>query len=83
MSVGAPKRRRIVSAAPRPCWFHWDQSSVSPQEPIPALLVEWSQVETPIGPRWEGLIVYARGGGELGWRVEMRWVRAESLRPAG
>ncbi|GAA1911246.1 hypothetical protein GCM10009737_10830 [Nocardioides lentus] len=48
---------------------------------MPAILLEWRRVETTRGAHWEGLVAYARGGGEHPWALELRWVRASYLRP--
>lgn len=48
---------------------------------MPAILLEWRRTETSQGEVWEGLVAFARGGGEHPWALEMRWVRATYLRP--
>lgn len=47
------------------------------REWTPGILVEWRRT----GSGWEGLVLYARGGGELPWTVQLRWVRETDLRP--
>ncbi|WP_299055645.1 hypothetical protein [uncultured Nocardioides sp.] len=75
--------RRQELAEPRPCWVHWDhRGSTGPGRPaMPAILLEWRRVDTTQGEVWEGLVAFARGGGEHAWALEMRWVRAAYLRP--
>lgn len=79
--MGASERDRMNEPRPRPVWLTYDSTMITP---IPALLTEWRRIEDARregGYRWEGMVVHARGGGELPWRVEMGWVRAECIAP--
>lgn len=79
--MGASERDRLNEPRPRPVWLTFNSRMVAP---IPGILTEWRLIEDHRhrdGQRWEGMVVHARGGGELPWRVEMGWVRAECLEP--
>lgn len=83
--VGASERDKRTLPKPRPVLWQWDNwigGSAPRQPPFPALLLEWRKVERHGRPdRWEALIVFASGGGERGWAVELKWVLGSELRP--
>lgn len=83
--MGASDRDRRSLPRPRPVWWQWDAwigSHAPKQPPYPAILLEWRAVERDGRPtHWEGLIVYASGGGERSWSIELKWVLASELRP--
>jgi len=80
--MGASDRDRADVPRPRPVWVDvtghwWDEKDWRP-----GLLLEWRQVETrQHTTRWEGLVIYAFGGGELPWTVSQAWLRAGNVRP--
>ncbi|MGK2881517.1 MAG: hypothetical protein ACSLE6_12225 [Mycobacterium sp.] len=80
--MGASERNKRDLPKPRAVLWQWDNWSTKTghQPPHPAILLEWRRVELAGRPdRWEGLIVFAMGGGELGWAVQMKWVNGEEL----
>lgn len=67
---------------PRPVWVdvtgHWYDE----KDWRPGLLLEWRQVpDKRGGVRWERLVVWAFGGGELPWSLSQEWMRTGTLRP--
>lgn len=83
--MGASQRDKRTLPKPRPVLWQWDQwigGHAPRQPPHPAILLEWRRVQRDGRPdRWEGLIVFASGGGEAGWTVQMKWVLASELSP--
>lgn len=80
--MGASERDRADVPRPRPIWVdvtgHWRDE----RDWHAGLLLEWRQVPTRRGvTRWEALVMYAAGGGELPWSLSMRWVRSGEVRP--
>ncbi|GAA1909551.1 hypothetical protein GCM10009737_08560 [Nocardioides lentus] len=67
---------------PAHVWYYRDQSITDPRPPLPGLLTEWRQVDGRKGPRWEGLVTFARGGDGHPITVETTWIRAGMLKPA-
>lgn len=66
---------------PRPVWVTYGSMM---RTPTVGLLLEWRRIEDHRhrdGHRWEGMVAWAYGGGELPWRVEMGWVRSECVAP--
>ena len=80
--VSASDRNKRVLPKPRLVWVVWDWSTGPKAEPMPGLLLEWRKVEREGRPdRWEGLVLFATGGGERRWSVRLEWVIASELRP--
>lgn len=80
--VGASDRDRANVPRPRPVWVdvtgHWYDE----KDWRPGLLLEWRSIATRQNTvRWEGLVVWASGGGELPWSVSQGWVRSGNVRP--
>ncbi len=80
--MGASNRDRTEVARPRPVWVditgHWYDE----KDWRPGLLLEWRQVGTKQNTtRWEGLVVYAIGGGQLPWSLTQAWLREGTVRP--
>lgn len=84
--MGASERDKRTLPQPRAVlwdWCNWTGGSIPKQAPHPAILLEWRKVQSDGRPdRWEGLIVYASGGGEVAWTVNLRWVNAGDLTPS-
>lgn len=73
--------RHPVHNKPRPCWLVWNSDHMPP---TPGILLEWRKVEDArmaAGFRWEGLVVYAAGGGDLPWHLNLAWERESRIRP--
>ena len=80
--VSASDRNKRVLPKPRLVWVVWDWSTGPKAEPMPGLLLECRKVERQGRPdRWEGLVLFATGGGERRWSVRLEWVIASELRP--
>lgn len=80
-SVGASDRFLFRAIDPRPVWIDL-RGSLGHGPVLLGLLVEWRSRERPGRPAvWEGLVVWASGGGELPWALSMRWISADDLRP--
>lgn len=82
--MGATERSRPGPPIARPVWYHRGRTVTGGHypdpPPIPALLLDWRQVQDSRDRHWwEGLIVWGAGGGELSWEVKMRWVGAGYL----
>jgi hypothetical protein len=81
--MGTPDRDKRTAYAPRPVWVDMSgQWSWKIRSPSVGILVEWRQVPDRRGrPSWQGLVMWAHGGGEVAWSTGMRWVELECLRP--
>ncbi|GGO69389.1 hypothetical protein [Nocardioides deserti] len=77
--MGASNRDRMDVSRPTPVWV--DESTKFAGPVSPGILLEWRQVDGHPEPRWEGLVTFAVGGGELPWSVETKWVREACLLP--
>ena len=79
--MGASDRFLFRAIEPRPVWI--DLRGSLGHGPVHlGVLVEWRSRERPgRSPVWEGLVVWATGGGELSWSLAMRWIPADDLRP--
>lgn len=56
---------------------HWKE-----QDWRPGILLEWRLVDLPRDKqRWEALVVWARGGGELPWSLNQQWMQQQYVRP--
>jgi hypothetical protein len=63
-------------------WDVWIGGYATKRDPYPAILVDRRKITTDGRPeKWEGLIVYATGGGDADWKVEFRWVNMHNLKP--
>lgn len=63
--------------APRHVWVN---VTGNPVHRSPGVLLDWRRC--PDG-RWEALVAWAEGGGNIRPRAHLEWVRREHVRPAG
>lgn len=70
------------SSSTRPVWVTFGSAMVTP---LPGLLLQWRPVpeaRAQRGHQWEALVIHGTGGTMgLPWRIEMGWLRADSVRP--
>jgi hypothetical protein len=81
--VGGSERDKREAYVPRPVWV--DQSGMwswKIRSPSVGILLEWRRSPDRRGrPSWQGLVVWAHGGGEVAWSTGMRWMELECIRP--
>jgi len=76
-AVAASNRDRAQVMHPRAVWVDHSGAWRGRHAWTLGILLDWRR--TPHG--WEGLTLYAYGGGELPWSAHLSWVRAAYLRP--
>lgn len=80
--MSASERDKRALPKPRAVWVIWGWSTGHAIDPMPGILLEWRKVARDGRPdRWEGLVLFALGGGESKWSVRLEWVSAVELRP--
>lgn len=81
--MGGSDQDKRQAYVPRPVWV--DKSGLwswQTRGPSIGLLVEWRRVPDRRGrPAWEGLVIWAHGGGEVAWSSGVTWLRQECIRP--
>ena len=79
--MGTSDRNRADVPRPRPVWVDVTGGWRGEHDWRPGLLLEWKAIAHRGGNRWEALVIWARGGGELPWELSMKWMRQGDVRP--
>lgn len=56
----------------------WVNVTANPAYRCPGVLLDWRRV----GRRWEALVVYVEGGGNVRPRAHVEWLRQEHVAPS-